>query len=67
MSWNYRVRKTREGFDIVEVHYNKTGTVKFWSKGSQFPYGGSADELRDDLYKMLQALDSPILEDNLNE
>lgn len=76
MSWNYRVILKRhlptagciEGEDelaIHEVYYEdrpRDDEIKAWSQDPIAAHGETLEELRDDLGRMLDALDKPILE-----
>ena len=66
MSWEYRVVKVKnengeEEFGIREVYNNHEETI--WTKNPQAAFGGSADELKQDLLMMLQAFYKPVLEE----
>jgi hypothetical protein len=77
MPWNYRIVKTQynitlsrkkdpfieEVFTIREVYYDDEGHIILWSSGETgiAPQGTTQDELRDDLYKMLEAFTKPVL------
>lgn len=72
--WNYRVRASsvptgaddyEEVYTIVEVYYDgdgmEFGGANGMSWGTATAMGNSGEELRDDLQRMLQAFDKPIL------
>jgi len=67
-TWNYRVMRTGEPTDfgdgqygIYEVHY-KDGKAESYSVEPIEPYGETLDELRDDLKRMLMALERPLFD-----
>lgn len=77
MSWNYRVmrrvypaEKCIDGEDYIyytihEVYYNlnkEDPEALSWSTNPEWPQAESIEELRDQLMKMLAALDKPVLE-----
>lgn len=74
MSWNYRIIKHTSGkfgivedyYEIHEVYYHKSGDIHVWSKDSIDAHGADIEELKQDLYMMLEAFNKPILtiEDN---
>ena len=65
MSWTYRVVKDdacgEDGFSIREV-YN-IDDEQMWSENPKAAYGEYAEELKQDLIRMLQAFDKPIMEE----
>ena len=65
MSWTYRVVKDdacgEDGFSIREV-YN-IDDKQMWIENPKAAYGESAEELKQDLIRMLQAFDKPIMEE----
>jgi len=65
--WNYRLMRHidafgREYFAIHEAYYNDVGEVTAWTDDAASPMGQTMDEVRDDLEKMLRALDYPVVE-----
>lgn len=70
MTWNHRVmRRTNEHgetwYDIHEVYYetDPCGVEKLsWTEDAIAPMGETVDELREELERMLRALDKPVLE-----
>ena len=65
--WNYRVIKRtygeEDGYEFHEVYYNDAGEIKSWTTEPVNPHGSNMAELRDDLQRMLEALDKPVLEE----
>ena len=65
MSWTYRDVKGspcgEDGFSIREV-YN-IDDEQMWIENPKAAYGESAEELKQDLIRMLQAFDKPIMEE----
>ena len=65
MTWNYRVVKSvingEESYAIHEAYYNEDGEPKSITVDSIAAYGDSAEELKLDLERMLEALSKPIL------
>jgi hypothetical protein len=65
-NWNFRVVRKKEAngeitFNIHEVYYDKHGNPEFYSGSPMEPSGGSVQELRTQVIRMLKALDQPIL------
>lgn len=61
MSWNYRVMEHDGGYSLFEAYYSKEKCFNC-SESPIVPYGETVEELRDTLFKMLSAIDAPILE-----
>jgi len=66
MSWNYRVfRKTCAGhafYEIHEVYYRLDGTIKGWTENPINPSGETPEELKQDIFMHLEALQKPIID-----
>ncbi len=75
MSWNYRVRKSRQrmkfsnghridetGYELIEVHYTKAGKPRAYCAHARTPYGTTVDELRHVLTDMLAATYKPVFD-----
>ena len=66
--WNHRVTKaTIDGetvYEIREVYYDLPTTSDGigWTQDASAPYGETLDELRQDLERMLAALDKPVID-----
>lgn len=68
-SWNYRVRQ-RNGkdfdgeeyvtFDIIETYYNEVGELEGWTSEIA-PQGETLYELHQDMERMRQAFEKPVL------
>jgi len=73
MSWNYRVVRALDSetgqlsFTIREVYYDKTGAPYNMTQEGMLAYGETFDELRIDLMRQVEALDRPVLEDEVIE
>lgn len=70
MSWNHRVVRReypdaapseRIAYGIHEVYYDAEGKPDRVTQSAINAWGGTVDELRDNLRQMLRALDQPIL------
>lgn len=68
MTWNHRVikYKTRNlfgdpdvGYAIHEVFYNNDGEIRGMTSDAVKPWGDTKEELREELLRMLAALDKP--------
>jgi len=68
MTWNHRVIKyeTRNlfgdpdvGYAIHEVFYNNDGEIRGMTSDAVKPWGDTKEELREELLRMLAALDKP--------
>jgi len=68
MTWNHRVIKyeTRNlfgdpdvGYAIHEVFYDNDGQVRGMTSDAVKPWGDTKEELREELLRMLAALDKP--------
>ena len=68
MTWNHRVVKyeTRNlfgdpdvGYAIHEVFYNNDGEIRGMTADAVRPWGDTKEELREELLRMLAALDRP--------
>ena len=67
MTWNHRVFKTKlptgeDWFDIRETYYGTGPKGISWTVEPCAPGGETIDELREELNRMLRALEYPILE-----
>ena len=66
MSWNHRLMKMKDGEDdfyqIHEVHYDKDGEVKGYTKNGATVGGNNIEEVKWVLREMLAALDKPVLD-----
>jgi hypothetical protein len=68
--WNHRaVRRVYPGvldgeasYSIHEVYYGLGGIKPSITVGPDYPYGETVAELREDLERMLRALDKPVLD-----
>lgn len=60
MSWNYRVVKQVDTYQVSEVWYDNDGKPNGWA--FVHPHGGDMLELLKDVEMMQRALDKPILE-----
>ena len=65
--WNYRViaRKYDDNyveFGIYETYYDEDDKPHSISSDEMSPHGETLAELTDDLYKMKQALEKPVLQ-----
>ncbi len=60
--WNYRVIKTKEGFQIHEVDYDEKGNPIGITEEPVTPFGLTKNELRDELRYFQSALGKPSLE-----
>lgn len=68
MSWNYRVMKYKAGgVGVHEVYYDEDGTPHLWSGEPASVHGGSVDDLRFMLEKMLEGLSKPVLDYHADE
>jgi hypothetical protein len=68
VSWNYRVIRREPAhvdseptFSIHEVFYTEAGVVDGWTSDPVWPMGETADELREELWRMLGATTKPIM------
>lgn len=81
MSWNYRVveyysNENPGNFDIPEeekyfyhiheVYYDEEGNIQAWSENPDHPFGLTDNELKEDLNKMLEAFNKPVLKFDSN-
>jgi methionyl-tRNA formyltransferase len=70
--WNHRVirredPKTGETYyQIHEVYYDDDGKINGWTKLPISPYAESTDELRQELQRFMEALNKPILREDVN-
>ncbi len=73
MSWNYRVCKRtfkntqsfEEQYEIHEVYYDdENGKMNGWTNDAISPSGESLKELKEELLRMLEALDKEVIEIN---
>lgn len=63
--WNYRVTYDDDvlpHYEVREVYYDDDGAVAGWTEQPMAPFGENLDELRDDLAKMQEALNRPVLD-----
>lgn len=69
MTWNHRVFRQTTRFDgdwftIREAFYDKDKeTPHSWTTDAIAPGGSSVEELRENLERMLRALDKPVLDE----
>lgn len=67
MSWNYRVVEVLgvtgdKHYEIRAVYYNDNGKIEGYGEPEgSYPFGDSAEELKDDLHMMLDAFNKPVL------
>ena len=70
MTWNHRVLKRvyspgekceETHYQIYEVYYNEEGKPTSCTMEPDYPTGESINELREDLERMIKALEHPIL------
>jgi hypothetical protein len=61
MSWNYRVIRTEDEFTIHEVFYRDGKTVAGWTETPVYPRAKSAEDLRQEVARYTEALNSPVL------
>lgn len=65
-TWNYRVVKSKDGEDdwyqIHSAYYDNSELTGLSANGAS-PCGNTIEQLRNDLQKMLDALDKPIIEE----
>jgi hypothetical protein len=52
----------REYFAIHESYYNDVGEVTAWTDDAASPMGETLDDIRNELERMLRALDYPVVE-----
>lgn len=66
--WNYRVMSRVKNDEtilfVTEVFYQDDGSVIGWTEGKD-AWGENLDELRQSLTWMLEALDKPVLDEDL--
>lgn len=62
MTWNYRVMHRDGELAIYEVFYDAKGNIEGWTKNPSFPAAESAEALKADCARYLDALSKPILE-----
>lgn len=68
MTWNYRIMRRREAngertFEIHEVYYGRDDRfVVGWSKEAIAPLGTTCTEVHQDLVKMMEAFNKPVLD-----
>jgi hypothetical protein len=62
MTWNHRVRLRNGWFEIVEAYYDADGKLEMQTVDAVSPGGETVDELRDELNRMLRALDEPVID-----
>ncbi len=69
MTWNYRVVKCvddggLESFQIHEAYYTVDDKVGAITENGVGPFGETPEELREDLEKMQEAFNKPVLDGN---
>jgi len=64
MSWNYRVIETHSGYEIREVYYRK-GEPEATTQGTAGCWGQSLEELKQDLKLIEEALNKPVLKEEI--
>ena len=67
IKWNYRLMRHtdafgREYYAIHEAYYNDVGEVTAWTDDAASPMGQTLEEVREELDRMLRAIDYPIVE-----
>ena len=65
--WNYRLMRHtdaygREYFAIHETYYNDKGEPTAWTDDAAYVMGETMDGVREELDRMLRALDYPVIE-----
>ena len=65
--WNYRLMRHtdaygREYFAIHESYYNDKGEVTAWTDDAAEVMGETKEDVREELERMLRALDYPVIE-----
>lgn len=71
MVWNYRVVRRKgsgigeglEDYRIFSAYYEEHGGKPALAEDPAYPCGETLDELREDLKKMLAALDEPVFDE----
>lgn len=64
MKWNYRTYKDKHGnFGFIEVYYREDGSISMYSDFIR-PHGENLNDLEEDLERMAEALNKPILFEN---
>ena len=66
MTWNYRILKHSPQPDMTyytvhECYYTDDGSENGYTENPVWAAGGTIEELRADLTRMLQALDRPVI------
>lgn len=61
MTWNYRVIKNKDMFEIHEVYYNDKGEITGVTENSVSPGGETLEELQEDMKHYAEALKRPVL------
>ena len=64
MTWNYRVIETHSGYEIREVYYRK-GEPEATTQGTAGCRGESLEELKQDLKRIAEALNKPVLKEEI--
>ena len=70
MSWNYRLFKKKfhgheeTYLEIHEVYYDEKGEIEGWTENAVKPIGMDVEEVKNNLDKMLQACEKPVLEES---
>lgn len=63
VTWNYRVVKDRDGELTLRTAFYYGKTLNSIGKQPAFAVGGSKEDLKSDLLKMMEALKKPVLKD----
>ena len=61
MSWNYRIIKSKQGFQVHEVYYDSKGKPDAWTKEEVSPHGETLCKLSDDFEHYKEAFNKPVL------
>ena len=75
--WNYRIQRRFwrndvteediEHFVLVEVYYNKDGSVAFWTEEPVAIGGDTVGDMKEGFHLMMKAFDRPVLDEKGNE
>jgi len=64
--WNHRVMHRKvsgeDWYEIHEVYYDNYNKPDGWTKESVAPGGETIEELKEELHRMIECLDKPVLE-----
>lgn len=60
MSWNYRIIKNKDCYQISEVYYDSKGNINGYGD-APIPYGESKEEVKECLDLMYESLNKSIL------